>query len=57
MVCLLDSTSEVHQALQGHLDALQTAKGHMSKALHHLEAGNPGKSMEKRMKQHETLTP
>ncbi|CAK9055753.1 Alpha-ketoglutarate-dependent dioxygenase alkB homolog 3 (Alkylated DNA repair protein alkB homolog 3) (mAbh3) [Durusdinium trenchii] len=38
VVCLLDATSEVHQALQSHLEAVQEAKGHMFKALNHLEA-------------------
>ncbi|CAE7204945.1 unnamed protein product [Symbiodinium natans] len=47
VVCLLDSTSQAHEALLEHLEALQEAKGHMSAALEHLEAaqslhGQPG---------------
>ena len=41
VVCLLDSTCEVHQALQGHLEAVQEARNHMNKALGYLEA-TPG---------------
>ncbi|CAL1129347.1 unnamed protein product, partial [Cladocopium goreaui] len=42
VVCLLDSTCEVHQALQGHLAAVSEAKDHMSKALQYLEGTKPG---------------
>ncbi|CAE7213657.1 unnamed protein product [Symbiodinium sp. CCMP2456] len=47
LVCLLDSTSQTHEALLQHLEALEEAKGHMSSALKHLEVarslhGQPG---------------
>ncbi|CAE7550054.1 unnamed protein product [Symbiodinium microadriaticum] len=47
LVCLLDSTSQTHEALLQHLEALEEAKRHMSSALKHLEVarslhGQPG---------------
>eukprot|EP00933_Yihiella_yeosuensis_P081672 TRINITY_DN95335_c0_g1_i1.p1 TRINITY_DN95335_c0_g1~~TRINITY_DN95335_c0_g1_i1.p1 ORF type:complete len:767 (+),score=187.53 TRINITY_DN95335_c0_g1_i1:51-2351(+) len=38
--CLLDSSSELHQALVSHLDAVGQAKGHFQQALRHLEIAN-----------------